>query len=291
MKAAEIYSEIVRVNKIDPVDEESYVRNLRNKMTFIIENVVLRKVSSFKQRNCIVIPDNDAPIVRNLIMASLNRDEYPWVSDWFNKALDLSDALTCQCIFMSVGEPIMRAEIMGETDDVTVNEWLATIKGVLNVDMAANTIRMKQKLENFRSRTLVINNTVRMGDIIVGHEDGSRSYGLKGEHKPKVLSEEVLKQIVDGLQLQNDYFYVLGQILDYMVHDAECKAIPAIEFYARVKNLSDCESAIGVSGVDSMASEYSAWFKKIAEFLRQHPDEAKRIEEMAKIKDLEKFFS
>ena len=76
-----------------------------------------------------------------------------------------------------------------------------------------------------------------------------------------------------------------------MVHDAECKAIPAIEFYARVKNLSDCESAIGVSGVDSMASEYSAWFKKIAEFLRQHPDEAKRIEEMAKIKDLEKFFS
>ena len=291
MKATEIYSEIVRINEIDPVDEESYVRNLRNKMTFIIENVTLRKAANFKQGNCIIIPDNDAPIVRNLIMASLNPDEFPWISNWFNSALDLSDAQTCQCIYMSVGEPIMRAEIMGETDTVTVEEWLSTIRGVLNVDMAANTIRMKQQLEDFRSRTLVLNNTVSMGDVIVGHEDGSRSYALKGEHKTRILSEEVLKQIVDGLMLQNDYFDALGQIIDYMVQDAERKAIPAIEFYARAKNLSDSPSAIEMIGTDSMASEYSPWFKKIAAFLHHHPDEVKRIEEMAETNNLEKFFS
>ena len=291
VKASEIYEEIIAINGINEVDKDSYIRNLRNKMTFIIEHVALRSVSDFKKGNNIMIPVNDAPIVRNLIMASLD-DEYSYIVDWFNNSLNLSDAQTCLCLFMSIREPIMRAEIMGETDDVTVDEWISAIRGLLNVDMAGNTIKMKNKLEDFRSRTLVMNNTVSMGDVIVGHEDGTRSYAMKGVHEHRRLSEELLRQIVENLYLQNDYFDALGQIIDYMIEDAENKAIPYIERYAEMKSLSDSETAKQMikGATDSMASEYYPWFKKIAAFLHVHPEEAQRIEKLADTNDLEKFF-
>ncbi len=291
MNATTIYNEIIKINEIDPVDEESYIRNLRNKMSFVIEHIALRKVSDFKQGKRVVIPDNDAPIVCNLIMAALDRENFPFISDWFNGSLNLSDAQTCQWLFMSIGEPIMRAEMSGETDRVTVDEWISVIRGVLNVDMAGNTIRMKNKLEEFRTRTLVINSTVSMGDVIVTHYDGSRSYGLKGEHRQKLLPEETLKLIVGDLYHQNDYFDVLGQILDYMVNDAERKAIPAIEAYAAAKSLSECESAVEMIDADSMVSEYYPWFKKIAVFLHNHPDETQRVERLTGTNNLEKFFA
>ena len=48
VKASAIYADIIARNGINEVDEESYVRNLRNKMTFIVEHIALRKMSDFK---------------------------------------------------------------------------------------------------------------------------------------------------------------------------------------------------------------------------------------------------
>lgn len=114
----------------------------------------------------------------------------------------------------------------------------------------------------------------------------------------------MLKDIVKDLNFQNDYFSVLEQIINFMMKDAAEKAIPIIETYAMVKNLSECESAVeiingsnggsgddeGDEGNESIVSEYYPWFKKIANFLHENPDEAKRIEERTKTENLEKFF-
>ena len=113
MKASDIYKQIVKITEVPATAEESVTRNLRNKMTFLLEQVALRKVSDFKRGNNIFIPDNDAPIVRNLLMCSMD-DEYPWIVDWFNNSLDLNDSLTCASLYMCVKEPIMRAEMTGD---------------------------------------------------------------------------------------------------------------------------------------------------------------------------------
>ena len=175
IRAAEIYKDILTMKNISEQAQESYVRNLRKKMNFLVEKVALRKVSDFKEGNNILIPNSDAAIVRNLLMSSLD-DEYPLIVDWFNGSLDLSDSEICLLLYWSVKEPIMRAEMTGESDMVTVDEWLATIKGLLNVDMAENTIALKNKLEEFRVKTLVRDSTVSCGDIVIGHENGFRDY-------------------------------------------------------------------------------------------------------------------
>lgn len=292
IRAAEIYKDILTMKNISEQAQESYVRNLRKKMNFLVEKVALRKVSDFKEGNNILMPNSDAAIVRNLLMSSLD-DEYPLIVDWFNGSLDLSDSEICLLLYWSVKEPIMRAEMTGESDMVTVDEWLATIKGLLNVDMAENTIALKNKLEEFRVKTLVRDSTVSCGDIVIGHENGFRDYASHYEKKKKTLSDELLKSIVKDLSFQEDYYHVLEQIIDFMIEDAKDKAIPAIECYALAKGVSDCETAIEMIRDPeniTMVSEYYPWLKKIGAFLKDNPEETKRIEEYAQVKNLEKFF-
>ena len=290
MKASDIYKEIIEVKGLKSA-EESVTRNLRNKMTFLLEQVALRKVSDFKKGNNIFIPENDAPIVRNLLMCSLD-DEYPWIVDWFNESLDLNDSLTCASLFMSVKEPIMRAGVMGETDFVTVDEWISAIQGLLNANMAQHTIKLKKTIEEFRTKTLVKNNTVNRGDIYVTDDAGNRSYLSKAQERNVSLSQEVLETIVKDLYVQDDYFIVLNQIIDFMVSDAEKKALPDIETYAYAKNVMELDSAKAlIDGENSsVVSEYFPWFKKIAQFIKTHPNETKEIEEKTQTQNLKEFF-
>ena len=180
----------------------------------------------------------------------------------------------------------------GETDEVTVHEWLAAIRGVINYDMAEKTVNMKRKLEDFRVRTLVMNNTVGWGDVIVGCEDGGRYYGHEKNEIKKELPKELLDEIVENLYVQGDYFDVMNQIMDRMISDAEAKAIPFIETYALAKSVSECGKVIELiaTSEDSIVSEYYPWFDKISNFLRDHPEETKRIEDFTKTEGLENFF-
>lgn len=290
-KAADIYKDIIRKKGLEAA-EESVVRNLRYKMTFLLEQVALRQVTEYKQGKNILIPDNDAPIVRNLLMCSID-DEYPFIVDWFNQSLDLSDSDNSIWLFLSIKEPIMRAGMMGETDFVTVDEWISSIQCLINYDMAENTRRMKIKLENFRTKTLVMNNTVNYGDMYVTYDNGDREYVSMGKREKAKLSKDLLETIVGSLRLQTDYFDVLEQIIDYMIEDAEEKSLPYIEFYAKLKKLSECESAKDMikNANRSMVSEYYPWFKKIAEFLKKNPKRIEDIENKTKTTDLVQFFS
>ena len=292
IKASEIYKDILEYQnyKQDSDAAESVKRNLRNKMNFLLEQVALRKVSEFKRGNAIHIPICDAAIVRNLLLCSIQPKGL--VVDWFNGSLDLSEAFNCIMLYREIKEPIMRAEMTGETDAVTVDEWLASIRGLINYDMALNTLELKRKLEDFRVNTLVRNNTVRCGDVYWQDENGSRGYALERVERSVELSEELLESITKGLVLQSDYFTVINQIIEYMKIDAEKKSIPDIETYALAKKLSECDTAYEMirDNEGSMISEYSPWFQKIAKYLKTHPDVVSQIEKETETENLQDFF-
>lgn len=241
-KAADIYREIMDQQDKAEMAQESCSRNLRKKMTFLIEQIVLRHIDEFKEGNNIYIPDMDVSIVRNLLMCSLD-DRYPYIVRWFNNSIDLKDATDCINLYNSVKEVIQRIEKQGETDSVTASEWIMTIRGLLNVDMAIHTIKLKNKLEEFCVNTLVRSNTISCGDVIVTYENGCREYVKKAEKQEQILSENLLESIVKNLNVQEDYYQVIQQILDYMMMDAEKKAISDIEQYAKMKKISKCDTA------------------------------------------------
>lgn len=292
VKASDIYKEILQKQGYTLGTEaaESLTRNLRNKMNFLLEQVALRKVSDFKKGNATYVPVCDAAIVRNLLMCSIESEGI--IVDWFNSSLDLTDSYNCILLYGVVQEPIRRAEMTGEADSVTVDEWLASIRGLINYDMARNTEELKHMLEDFRVNTLVRNSTVRFGDVYSQDETGYRQYAIEKMERKVEIPQDLLEQLVANLYLQDDYFEALNQIMSYMMKDAEKKTIPNIETYAMVKSLSDEDKMYklieDVSG--SMVSEYFPWFQKIAQFLTRNPDIAKRIENEIGTDNLSSFF-
>mgnify|MGYP000522675359 CR=1 FL=1 len=291
-KAADIYREIMEQQDKAEMVQESCSRNLRKKMTFLIEQIALRHTDEFKEGNNIYIPDKDVSIVRNLLMSSLD-DKYPYIVRWFNNSIDLKDANDCINLYSSVRKLIQHIEKQGETDLVTANEWLMAIRGLLNVDMAIHTMELKNKLEEFRVNTLVRSNTISCGDVIVTYGNGHREYLRQAEKREPILSKDLLESIVKKLNVQEDYYQVIQQILDYMMMDAEKKAISDIEKYAKMKKISGCDRAremIYDLENSSMVSEYVPQFKKIYNFLQTHPEEKLNIEEQERVDHLEKFF-
>ena len=97
---------------------------------------------------------------------------------------------------------------------------------------------------------------------------------------------------MERLYLQEDYFIALEQIMDAMMRDAETKAVSDIKEYAIAKNLSEAKKAKELIEIpnQSMVSEYYPWIRKIAGFLKKHPDIAEQIEHETGTADLFEFF-
>ncbi|MCB2301097.1 hypothetical protein [Clostridium tagluense] len=289
VKVADIFRGVLMISNLDP-NLDSNKRNLNNKLTFLMKQVVLRNKSEFKPGRDIKIPMCDASIVRNLLVESISGKGI--VYDWFNGNVDVMQAENSILLYWQLKEPIMRALMTGETDEVTMDSWLATIQAAIRFNLADKTVQLKRKLEDFRVNSLALDSTVRVGDIYSTFEDGSRQYEMKGTERGNLLSAECLGSIVCDLYTQEDYFKALNQIIDKMSQDAVEKAKSNIETYALAKDLSEAERASKLISTadESMASEYFIWFQKLAEYLHSHPQVAKEIEESTKTTGLEKFF-
>lgn len=272
VKMSAVYAEIANhlgwSNDPKANTEESGTRLLRNKHTFLFEKAVLRNKKDFKYRGDAVIPAKDAHIVRDLLIESLSTEEGNMIPDWFNGHVDTSDSLQATLLYWQLKPAVMHSLMTGETDDVTVDEWLATLSAAINYTTAQNTIEIKKALEAFRNDSLGMDMNIGIGDIIVGCNDGSRYYASK-DRKPELSIEgKTIDQMLDDVVSQDDYFAILSQILKKF--DAHVKAsvrekvvklvLGAIAFDA--KNMSDAIST------ESIASEYLIWYQRLHYYLQ-----------------------
>lgn len=270
--------------------EDSKKRLLRKKYSFLQKNLVLCDPEDFKEKGTNYVPSNDAPIIRELLIAAVDDKEKNIIVDWFNGKVDTSDSLMANFLFIQLKPLIMKPYIMDETDEVTMDEWLSTVSAAINYSTAKNTIALKRNLERFRNTSLPLDSTVSYGDVIATHEDGTRSYGSKANRPPVEIKGKTVEQILDSVVTQDDYFSVLEQILALFDAHAKAKARENIERYAEDKDLFGLEKADDALGRDSIASEYTIWYQRVSDFLVQNPDVCAEIEKKAGTTGLVEFF-
>lgn len=289
VKVSDIYKGIIK-----HYDWENYSdakeRLLRNKYTTLQQKLVLCDKSEFKHQGKNVVPHMDAPIIRNILSEAVNEDEGNIIADWFNGKVDTDKSEMSILLFNCLKPLIMQPYIDGETDEVTRDEWLSAISGAIKYPTAVQVSKLIRNLEAFRNNSLALDMNIGIGDLVVTHEDGHRSYGFQGGERDINIEGKTIDEVLEHVASQDDYFAVLVQVLKKFDEHAKKQAHDAILLYANAKNLFDAQKADDAFEHESIASEYNIWYQRVHEFLENNPGICKQIEEEAGVEGLSEFF-
>ncbi|MCD7825476.1 MAG: hypothetical protein LUH14_05890 [Clostridiaceae bacterium] len=260
-------------------DIESFRRNLRKKYDFLARKVVLRDKNDFKQKHSNMIPAVEAPIVRALLDAATDKDEdHELIREWFNGKIDTNDSEEALLLFPCLKFVIMTPNMRGEVDDVVTDEWINTVRAVINYDSADITLKMKRRLEDFRASSLALNSSVRVGDMYTTFEDGHSEYIHQAKERKIDIKGKTIEEILDSAYTQQDYLQILSQVLDVFDRDATAKALDGIKAFVRFADVSGADKADVAVGEETLASEYIIKYQRIYEYLKDHPDALRSVE-------------
>lgn len=289
VKVSDIYRDIIsRCGWDDYVEAKE--RLLRLKYTVLQKKLVLCDRKEFKDRGKNIVPWADAPIVRNILMAAVGYPQENIVTEWFNGNVDISRSENAILLYNCMKELIVQSYRQEETDEVTKDEWLATVSTAINYNTAIHVNELDRALEDFRNNTLALDMNIGIADMIVTHEDGSRSYALRGKERDIDIGGKTIDEVLSHIASQDDYFAVLGQILEKFNAHAKERTHKAILWYAKAKDIYEAKSAADAVQPESIASEYIVWYQRIHEFLKANPDICRSIEKEAKVTELAEFF-
>ena len=289
VKVADIYKDIIKRCGWENYSEAKE-RLLRMKYTVLQQKLVLCDKKEFKEKGKNVVPWADAPIVRNILMAAVGYPDDNIVAEWFIDKVDTSDSYNAILLYNCMKPLIMQPCICGETDEVTMDEWLRTVATAINYNTAIHVTQLDRALEDFRNNTLALDMNIGIADVTVTHEDGSRSYALRGKERDINIDGKTIDEVLSHIASQDDYFAVLGQILEKFNAHAKERTHKAILWYAKAKNTFEAKSAADAVTPESIASEYIVWYQRIHEFLKANPEICRSIEQEANVTGLEDFF-
>ena len=88
----------------------------------------------------------DAPIIRNILIEAVNDDEGNIIADWFNGKVDTDKSLMSILLFNCLKPLIMQPYINGETDEVTMDEWLAAVAAAVKYPIAVQVSELSRNL-------------------------------------------------------------------------------------------------------------------------------------------------
>jgi len=289
VKMTDIYADIINRYGWENY-KDAKERLLRMKYATLQQKLVLCDRQEFKIKGKNVVPWTDAPIIRNILMEAVNDEENNIIADWFNGKVNTDDSYKAILLYNCMKPLIMQPCICGETDEVTMNEWLAAVAAAIKYPTAVHVSEMTRALEDFRNNSLALAHTIGIADMVVRAEDGSRSYALRGKKQDISIEGKTIDEVLEDISSQDDYFAVLGQILQKFNAHAEERVYNAILWYADAKNLYEAKSADDAIEYESIASEYTVWYQRIHEFLESNPEICRKIEEETKVSDLSDFF-
>lgn len=297
IKVQDIYNKIITEQGWED-DEESKSRLLRKKFQFIMEKILYCKKDDFKVKGKYEIPILDAPIVKCLLIESL--DEESMVCDWFNNSLNLNESAQVVLLYNILKPVVMEAEMCGFTDYVTTQEWLAVIRTVIDYESAKKTSKMQQLLEDFRESSVAQNHQICIGEMIMSDEDGNRKVVMSAKNTLNEEIDKIIDCLVSKIKSQDEYFDIINCLLEKFISKVELESEKNITSLAKIKRDFELDSArclctefnddLDKHNKAHMASEYVAYYNNIYKYLRTKPEVVERIEKEVKTQELIDFF-
>lgn len=295
-----VYEEVLAAMELPEKYYDSKLRLLRIKGKFLLENIMGRTVDSLKNSGKIEVPEAEAPIIKNILIEALDAESM--VSDWFAGKVDLSDPTQVILLFWQLKEPIMRPLMQGKTDEVTTDEWLASVDAVIDFSNAEKVSQMKRNLDDLRMESLPLDSHIGVGDVVVEDENGNRRYAMRGRRdNPAVL--ELVSKLAEQLNSEDDYIDAVNLILARFISDAKKKSEEVVstlaEYYALCESLNeeneasnnDIENEDVKEDIDEfIASEYVQRDRKVYRYLRAKPDFAATLNSRLNVGDVARFF-
>lgn len=273
-------------------DVESRNRLLRKKFDFIMKKILFCKKDDFKVGGHYQIPIFDAPIVKNLLVESLNEESI--VCDWFNENLDLENPLNVFLLYNILKPLIMKPEIQGISDDVTTDEWLATIRTVIDYENSKKTLEMHKLLAHMRKSALAQSHQINLGEIVVSDEFGNRKLAISSRNLMKEKIDDIVDSLLNTVTSSDQYYDLINHLLNKFIEKINLQACTDLEFFAEIKKNFDLTSArdliTQLYPQPRMASEYIAFYNNIYKYLKNNNDILDSIEEKIGVKDLLNFF-
>lgn len=212
------------------------------------------------------------------------------IYDWFNGNVDTSDPQQALLLYTQIKPVVIEALMTGETDEVTVVEWLNTISAVINHTTAANTLAIKRTLEDFRNDSLGMDMKIGIGDIIVGCEDGSRFYHSTGKKPDLSIDDKTIDAMLAEVTSQDDYFSILFQILRKFDEHVKTNVRSTIIALAKAVDACDASNMRDAVFCDSMASEYLIWYHRLHTYLKANKEVCDELEKETGIDHLADLF-
>lgn len=286
---ADIFKEICALLEMDL--DDSHRRLLNKRVTFLLEKVAFinkSKLMKTKQKKMFV-PKADAAIIRN-ILYTCETEDGDLIVNWINGSLDVSDPCKSITLNAQLEVPIRNAVRFFETDEVTVNEWIAAIHCLTGFDYAKQALALENQLHKLRKCSLGARSGVNFGTIYCDDGCGHRNYILKPSDRQEILSKEVLDEIVDKLGTANDFFIAINQITDRMLEKMEERIIDTLRTLAMEKRAFEAEKAYSRDEYTaSIVSDYIPYYNRLADYCKSNPDITEMIEKEQKITGLESF--
>lgn len=289
-----IYEEVLVEMNLPEEYYDSKLRLLRMRGKFLLEQVMGRDVNSLKNSGKIEVPEKEAPIIKNILQESL--DPESMVCDWFAGKIDISDPQRVTLLYWQLKEPIMRPMMQGKTDEVTTDEWLASLDSAIDFSNSQKVIKMKRLLDELRLEALPLDAHIGAGDIIAEDENGNRRYAMRGRRKNPVVLQ-ILGKLLDELNTEDDYIEALNYLLSHFVADARKKAEDVVTALAQYYSL--CDSLVEDEPTEEgeemlvdeyIASEYVQRDRKVFRYLQKKPEFAQRLSAKFGVDDVSAYF-
>lgn len=289
VKVSDIYRDVIKHYGWENYSEAKE-RLLRMKYTTLQQKLVLCDRAEFKHKGKNIVPNTDAPIIRNILIEAVNDEASNIIADWFNGKVDTDRSEMSILLFNCLKPLIIQPYVFGETDEVTMDEWLAAVAAAIKYPTAVQVSELSRTLEAFRNNSLALDMNIGIGDLVVTHEDGSRTYGLRGKERNIDIEGKTIDEVLEHVTSQEDYFAVLAQVMKKFNDHTKKRAHRAILAYAKAKEVFEAKKADEAIEYQSIASEYTIWYQRVHEFLEANPDICRKIEDEAGVDGLSEFF-
>jgi len=267
------------------------IRTLRNKFLVLLERKMCCNPVRFNKGGGYEVSITEAPIIQNILLGAL--EEHSLVDRWFKGNLNLDISENVIGLYDELQDWIFSAA--GETDQVTISEWLSAIDGAIDYTNAKKTNEMKGLLEKLRATAKPINHTINYGEMIATNEDGSREYVQQPYQEQIDIGDMTINEIMKYVSKERHFFELLNILVDSFTVCAHDAAIADILYFAEAKTVMDDNgeenSARDLIQFDNMvASDYLQRFRHIYDYLKGNPEITQAIESKTGTSDLLKFF-